>query len=121
MLVRFRTSLHRSPALSLFSCDLTPYSGAGAHGFARARGKPYDNLCSQCTEDGSTLEKAKNEAASPLVRAQSEATSLLGRAQGKEPSPLELAQSEETSLLGRVQSEESSSIERTQAGVAVTG
>jgi hypothetical protein len=47
--------------LSLFR--VSPHSGAGAHGTARARGEPSDNLCSQRAEDGS-----------PLVRAQSEVT-----------------------------------------------
>ena len=36
---------------------------AGVHGFARARGEPSDNLCSQCAEDGSPLVRAQREAA----------------------------------------------------------
>ena len=50
--------------LCLFSC-VTPHSGAGAHGVARARGEPSDNLCSQCAEDGSPLERAQSEATPP--------------------------------------------------------
>ena len=47
------------PACSFFR--VTPHSGAGAHGIARARGEPSDNLCSQCAEDGSPLERAQSE------------------------------------------------------------
>ena len=39
-----------------------PPSGAGAHGFARARGEPSDNLCAQCAEDGLPLARARSEA-----------------------------------------------------------
>ena len=47
----------------LFSSSrVSPHSGAGAHGFDRARGEPSDNLCSQCAEDGSPLERAQREA-----------------------------------------------------------
>ncbi len=46
---------------------VTPNSGAGAHGIARARGEPSDNLCSQCAEDGSPLERAQSEAASARI------------------------------------------------------
>ncbi len=56
-------SLRRLPAFS-FS-RVTPHSGASAHGFARARGEPSDNLCSQCAEDGSPLEWAQSAAAPP--------------------------------------------------------
>ena len=42
-----------------------PHSGAGAHGIARARGEPSDNLCSQCAEDGSPLERARSEETPP--------------------------------------------------------
>ena len=35
----FCSSLHRWPVCSVFR--VTPYSGAGAHGFARARGEPF--------------------------------------------------------------------------------
>ena len=45
-------------------CGL-PYSGAGAHGFARARGEASDNLCSQRAEDGSPLVRAQSAAAPP--------------------------------------------------------
>ena len=63
------------PLFSFFR--VTPYSGAGAHGIARARGEPSDNLCSQRAEDGS-----------PLVRAQSEATlPQPGRPSAKTPHP----------------------------------
>ena len=44
---------------------VTPHSGAGAHGIARARGEPSDNLCSQRAEDGSPLERAQSAATPP--------------------------------------------------------
>ena len=68
----FCSSLHRLPACS-FS-RVTPHSGAGVHGFARARGEPSDNLCLQRAEDGSPLERAQSEVTPPLVRAHSAAT-----------------------------------------------
>ena len=44
---------------------VTPHSGAGAHGIARARGEPSDNLCSQRAEDGSPLERAQSKVTPP--------------------------------------------------------
>ncbi len=72
---------------AFFFCRATPYSGAGAHGFARARGEPSDNLCSQCAEDGSPLERAQSEATSarhyPPIAATSSSMCLNTRATGR--------------------------------------
>ena len=87
MPVLFASRLHRFASFcATLSCGrqpfffyVTPHSGAGAHGIARARGEPSDNLCSQRAEDGS-----------PLERAQSEATSArIGRARQRHPNPAE--------------------------------
>ena len=58
----FASWLNRFASLSFFR--VSPHFGAGAHGFARARGEPSDNLCSQCAEDGSPLERAQSGALS---------------------------------------------------------
>ena len=52
---------------------VSPHSGAGAHGIARTRGEPSDNLCSQRAEDGSPLVRAQSEVAPPQT-GQREAT-----------------------------------------------
>ena len=76
--VPFAPRLHRFACVfaSLSFFRVTPHSGAGAHGIARARGEPSDNLCSQRAEDGSPLERAQSELMPSHHRAQSEATPL---------------------------------------------
>ena len=68
----FGSSLHRLPACS-FS-RVTPHSGAGVHGFARVRGEPSDNLCSQRAEDGSPLVRAQSTEPLPRQRSTGKAT-----------------------------------------------
>jgi hypothetical protein len=45
---------------SFFVCDFQVQARTGSHGFARARGEPSDNLCSQRAEGGLPLARAQS-------------------------------------------------------------